>query len=78
MIDKNVYLLPDAYGTIAPGSEDYAKAAKKLAKGKILYGSAHPLAPSQAAAEYVDQQWGLDDEAKRQVFYEVAARLLKL
>ena len=29
MIDKNVYLLPDAYGTIAPGSEDYAKAAKK-------------------------------------------------
>lgn len=78
MIDKNVYLLPDAYGTIASGSEDYAKAAKKLAKGKILYGSAHPLAPSQAAAEYVDQQCGLDDEAKRQVFYEVAARLLKL
>lgn len=78
MINKNVYLLPDAYGTIAPGSEDYAKAAMKLAKGKILFGSAHPLAPSQAAAEYVEQNWGLDDAAKQQVFYEVAARILKL
>lgn len=78
MIDPNVYLLPDAYGTIAPGAEDYAKAAKKLAKGKILFGSAHPLAPSQAAAHYVDQNWGLDEAAKQEVFYDVAARILKL
>lgn len=78
MIDPNVYLLPDAYGTIAPGAEDYAKAAHKLAKGKILFGSAHPLAPSQAAAEYVDRTWGLEGEARQEVFYDVAARILKL
>ena len=78
MIDRNVYLLPDAYGTIAPGAEDYAKAAKKLAKGKILFGSAHPLAPSGAAAEYVDREWLLDEDGKREVFYDVAARILKL
>lgn len=78
MIEPNIYLLPDAYGTIAPGSEDYAKAARKLAKGKILFGSAHPLAPSQAAAEYVDRNWGLDERCKEEVFYKVAARILKL
>lgn len=78
MINPNVYLLPDAYGTIAPGSEDYAKAAKKLAKGKIMFGSAHPLAPTQAAADYVDRNWDLDESAKQEVFYDVAARILKL
>ena len=78
MINPNVYLLPDAYGTIAPGSEDYAKAAHKLAKGKILFGSAHPLAPTKAAAEYVDREWELDEASKQEVFYNVAARLLKL
>lgn len=78
MINSNVYLLPDAYGTIAPGAEDYAKAAHKLAKGKILFGSAHPLAPSQAAAEYVDKTWMLEGEARQEVFYDVAARILKL
>jgi len=78
MINSNVYLLPDAYGTVAPGSEDYAKAAHKLAKGKILFGSAHPLAPSKAAAEYVEREWGLNEAAKEEVFYRVAARILKL
>ena len=78
MIDPNVYLLPDAYGTITPGSEDYAKAARKLARGKILFGSAHPLAPSQAAAAYVEREWGLDEAGRREVFYDTAARLLKL
>lgn len=78
MINKNLYLLPDAYGTIAPGAEDYAKGAQKLARGKILFGSAHPLAPSQAAAEYVEGHWGLDDAAKQEVFHDVAARILKL
>lgn len=78
MVDQNVYLLPDAYGTIAPGAEDYAKAAKKLAKGKILFGSAHPLAPTQAAAEYVDRIWDLDEETKHEVFYAVAAQILGL
>lgn len=78
MINPNVYLLPDAYGTIAPGAEDYAKAAHKLAKGKILFGSAHPLAPTKAAAEYVDREWDLDEASKQEVFYNVAARLLKL
>lgn len=78
MIRKNVYLLPDAYGTIAPGAEDYAKAAHKLARGKILFGSAHPLAPTQAAADYVEQNWGLDEEMQRELFYDVAARILKL
>ncbi len=78
MFRPNIYLLPDAYGLIAPGAEDYWKAAKKLAKGKILFGSAHPLAPSKAAAEFVDREWGLDDAEKQEVFYGVAARILKL
>ncbi len=78
MIRPNIYLLPDAYGLIAPGAEDYIKGAQKLAKGKILFGSAHPLAPSKAAAEFVDREWGLDDAEKQEVFYDVAARILKL
>lgn len=78
MINPNVYLLPDAYGTVAPGAEDYAKAAKKLAKGKILFGSAHPLAPTKAAAEYVDRTWELDEAEKQELFYDVAARILHL
>lgn len=78
MINPNVYLLPDAYGTIAPGAEDYAKAAKKLAKGKILFGSAHPLAPARAAAAYVEQTWDLDEAEKQELFYDAAARILNL
>lgn len=78
MIRPNIYLLPDAYSLIAPGAEDYWKAAKKLAKGKILFGSAHPLAPSKAAAEFVDREWGLDDSCKEEVFYKTAAHILKL
>lgn len=78
MIQKNVYLLPDAYGTIAPGSEDYAKAAHKLARGKILFGSAHPLAPTLHASRYVAEHWGLDEEMQQELFYGVAAHILGL
>jgi predicted TIM-barrel fold metal-dependent hydrolase len=78
MYRPNIYLLPDAYSLIAPGAEDYWIAARKLAKGKILFGSAHPLAPSQAAAHFVEREWGLDEAEQNEVFYQVAAKLLKL
>lgn len=76
---KNVYLLPDLYAQSGGPAEDlYVKAAKTLAQDNILYGSAYPLAPLKASLDHAKNHWGLTEEQANKVFYENAARILKL
>lgn len=75
---KNVYIIPDIYGTRGPGAEDYITAAKTILEDKIIFGSSFPIAPFLQVYEFVRDEWGLSDEQKEKVFYKNAAEILGL
>ena len=74
----NVYLIPDVYGLKGPGADQYITAAKTVLKDKIVYGSSYPIVPIEATAEFVENEWGLDEETKQKIFHDNAAGILKL
>lgn len=75
---KNVYIIPDIYGTRGPGAEDYITAAKTILQDKIIFGSSFPIAPFSQVYEFVRDEWKLTEEQKEKVFYKNAAKILGL
>lgn len=75
---SGIYLLPDIYGFTVPGSDSYQSAARTIAQGKILFGTAYPLSSIGFAVDNVMQTWRLTEEQLNDVFYNTAAKLLKL
>ena len=73
----NIYLLPDMYLIRYPGWRDYIDAANYSLKDKILFGSAYPFVPMEAAVEHLKQS-GLRPAVWQNFFYDNAARLLGL
>jgi len=73
---QNVYIVPDVFGINAPGGAEYIKAANYLLPDKILFGSAHPIAPTDGAVKFYKEQ--IRDCVADKFFYHNAAKLLKL
>jgi predicted TIM-barrel fold metal-dependent hydrolase len=74
----NVSLLPDQYGPTMPGHLQWVEAANTTLASRFLFGSAYPssLDPKGMIDAYAKLPYR--EEVKRKVFYENAARLLKL
>lgn len=76
IVRPNVFLIPDVYGLKGPGAQEYITAANTVLKDKIIYGSSYPIVPIVETAEFVENHWGLDDETKRKIFHDNAAKVL--
>ena len=73
----NVYLLPDFYGVRMPGHHHWVEAANSFLSERILFGSAYPVFDiARLIGEY--RQAGYSDGALEKIFYQNAARLLRL
>ena len=73
---QNVYIVPDVFGINAPGGDEYIKAANYLLPDKILFGSAHPIAPTSGAVQFYKER--IRPEVADKFFYHNAAKLLGL
>ena len=71
----NVYLSPDMYLYEMPGMDEYLKAANVFLSDRFIYGSAYPLVPLKAYAEWF-VKLPLKPEAMQKIVYDNAANLL--
>ena len=74
----NVYLLPDMYGVGMPGHMAWVELVNTVAPEKVLFGSAYPIVGiNELAAGYLSLPYK-NDEVRKMVMYDNAARLLGL
>ena len=75
-----IYLIPDFYlgQAHAPGRQDYIDAANFGVSNRILHASSHPALPLKDAADAVSALPFKDDEVRRNIMHDNAARLLHL
>lgn len=75
---KNVYLIPDCYGTNAPGAQEYVRAANYMIPEKILFGSSYPLISQQEMVNHYLHLAGFHEEVLPLVMGNNAKALFKL
>ncbi len=75
---KNIYLLPDVYGTNSPGSGEFTVAANTLIPDKILFGSAYPIIPVVEAVQFYEKEAGYREDVLEKVMGGNASKLLGL
>lgn len=73
----NVWLAPDFYMVNAPGDQDYVKATRFTARGKLMFASAWPLMPLKESRQYYENS-GILPEVLPGVMGDNAAKFLGL
>jgi len=73
--NKNVYLVPDFYGTRVPGGAHYREAMTWI-PDKIIFGSGYPVQPIGGMLKYYREN--MSEEAFEHVSHKNAAKILKL
>jgi len=74
----NVSLLPDQYGPTIPGHLQWVEAANTDFSDRFLFGSAYPSSLDPKGMIEAYSRLPYRDDVKRKVFYQNAARLLKM
>lgn len=73
--NKNIYLVPDFYGTNVPGGSQYMEATTWI-PDKIIFGSGYPVQPIGGMLDFYREH--MSKEAFEKVTYKNAAKILKI
>jgi len=75
---KNVYLLPDGYGTNSPGASLFAEAANSLIPDQVVFGTAYPIIPVEETVDHYLHKAGYREDVLEKVMCKNAKKLLHM